>query len=161
MAVPDWVIDIGKDVIDRVIPSGNNPTPGLAPNASGDCPGAWSVKVGGRCVNLGDLGPGGPPATTPLQSTPGGLHAGDHLPTVVASARRQCQKGSVLGTDGFCHRKRDIRNSDRAYPKPRRPLGTSGDLNAVTKASRFGRRLKANEKRLKKLGRDLETRGRR
>jgi hypothetical protein len=51
--------------------------------------------------------------------------------------------------------KRDIRNSDRMYPKPPRPLGTRGDLRAVRTASAFGRRLKGNEKRLKKLVKNL------
>tara|TARA_Y100001951_G_scaffold104299_1_gene115485 strand:- start:2103 stop:2255 length:153 start_codon:yes stop_codon:yes gene_type:complete len=48
------------------------------------------------------------------------------------------------------------------YPKPPRPLGTRSELKAVRVASSFGKRLKKNEKRLKKLGRDLggSSRGR-
>jgi hypothetical protein len=55
----------------------------------------------------------------------------------------------------MCVSKKEIRNSDRMYPKPRRPLGTPGDLNAVSKAASFGRRLNSNKKRLKRLEKDL------
>ncbi len=158
---------IGRGVIDFFtgepeggnIPSGNNPIPGLAGPlpGTGECPGVFSVRgPNGTCINLTDLAPGGAPAVTGRAPSNGaGVHSGDHAPAVIATARRQCNKGSVLGTDGLCHETRDIRNNQRMYPKPRAPLGTSGDLNAVTKAARFGRRLKSNEKKLKKLSRTL------
>lgn len=85
----------------------------------------------------------------------GRLHTGDHAPQVVAVTTRRCLRGSVLGIDGICHSKREIRNSDRMYPKARRPLGTSGDMSAVRKAGVFANRLKRTEKTLNKVGRAL------
>jgi len=38
------------------------------------------------------------------------------------------------------------------WPKPRRPLLTSGDLNAISKAARAAARMKVQQKRLQKLG---------
>lgn len=90
-----------------------------------------------------------------------GIHRGDHMPGVETVDVRRCLPGHVLGKDLICHEKGDIPNRKRLYPKPRRPLGTSGDLNAVTRASRFGMRLKSNEKRLKRLGRNLGVAARR
>jgi hypothetical protein len=84
------------------------------------------------------------------------LHAGDHVPFTVEQKVRRCLPGHVLGKDKLCHSKSDISNKNRLYPKPRRPLGTSGDLNAVSKASRFGRRLVANQNKLKNLEKDLK-----
>ena len=78
-----------------------------------------------------------------------------HAPDVVQRSTRRCGRGHVLAWNGMCVSKKEIRNSDRMYPKPRRPLGTPGDLNAVSKAASFGRRLNSNKKRLKKLEKDL------
>ena len=78
-----------------------------------------------------------------------------HAPEQVTKTVRRCGRGHVLAWNGMCVSKKEIRNSDRMYPKPRRALGTPGDLNAVAKAASFGRRLQGNKKRLKKLERDL------
>jgi len=79
-----------------------------------------------------------------------------HAPEVVDVRTRRCKRGHVLSWQGMCVSKKEIRNKDRMYPAPRRPLGTSGDLNAVSKAASFGRRLNNNRKRLKRLERDLQ-----
>jgi len=73
-------------------------------------------------------------------------------PAVVTMTRRVCLRGSVLGLDGLCHPKGTISNRDRWWPKPRRPLLTGGDLNAIAKAARAARRLQTTQKRLQKLG---------
>ena len=78
-----------------------------------------------------------------------------HAPEVVDVRTRRCKRGHVLSWQGMCVSKKEIRNKDRMWPAPRRPLGTSGDLNAVSKAASFGRRLNNNRKRLKRLERDL------
>jgi len=78
-----------------------------------------------------------------------------HEPAIVATSVRRCDRGHVLSWQGLCVSKRDIRNSDRMYPKPPKPLGTRTQLKAVRVASAFGRSLKANDKRLKKLARSL------
>ena len=85
-----------------------------------------------------------------------------HEPFIDEVAVRRCGKGHVLSYQGLCVSKKELKNSDRMYPKPPRPLGTRSELKAVRVASSFGKRLKKNEKRLAKLGRALggSSRGR-
>jgi len=78
-----------------------------------------------------------------------------HEPMREAVTVRRCTRGHVLSWEGLCVSKRDIRNSDRMYPKPPKPLGTRAQLKAVRVASSFGRALKTNDKRLRKLAKDL------
>jgi len=80
-----------------------------------------------------------------------------HLPMEDAVTVRRCQRGHVLSWEGLCVSKRDIRNSDRMYPKPPAPLGTRTQLKAVRVASAFGTKLKANKKRLRKLAKNLDS----
>jgi len=112
------------------------------------------TRIDGICV---DATPG---LDTPAElGATSALHPNghrDHVPAITDVRTRRCRKGSVLGTDGWCHPKGTIRNADREYPKPPRPLGTRGDMKAVRVASTFGRRLVANKKRLKKLEQNLK-----
>jgi hypothetical protein len=141
----------GQDVI---------PTTATSPSGTPVCLPPWFRNpISGACelgVAPGGVGPLGQDPRPPH----GGLHAltvphTDTVPERREISVRRCQKGSVLGKDGWCHPKGTIANKQREWPKPRRPLGTSGELAAVSKASRFGKRLKLQEKRLKRLGRDL------
>jgi len=89
-----------------------------------------------------------------------GRHAhGDTVPERKEVSVRRCRKGSVLGKDGWCHPKGSIVNKEREYPRKRKPLGTTGDLNAVTKAKAFSTRLVNNQKSLKKLAANLQKAG--
>lgn len=63
-----------------------------------------------------------------------------------------CLPGMVLGKDELCYNRRDIRNSDRKWPRGRRPLGTPGELAALAKAARFGRRMESTVKRMQSIG---------
>lgn len=137
---------------------------------SSPCPGIWQVQgPGGTCIDLTSLGPGGDPAMVPQALGTGAGPARfdavthhPHQPFLDAVTVRRCDRGHVLSWQGLCVSKREIRNSDRMYPKPPRPLGTRSELKAVRVASSFGKRLKKNEKRLQKLGRALggSSRGR-
>jgi len=73
-------------------------------------------------------------------------------PMVEVRQHRECLPGMVLGRDGLCYNKSDIKNKDRAYPKGRRPLGTPGELAALAKAASFGRRMETTVKRMQKIG---------
>lgn len=142
---------------------GNPAVPGgIAQNPSGGAvcfPPFFRNPLTGACEL--DLVPGaggggtGPQRTGSRPIAGGGGGMGGSTPGVQATQRRTCFTGMVLGRDGLCYDKRAIRNSDRMWPKARRPLGTPGELSAVSKASRFGKRLKTTEKRLKRLGKDL------
>lgn len=88
-----------------------------------------------------------------------GAHAGDHVPFLETRTVRSCFPGSVLGKDGMCHERGDIPNAKRAYPKPRRVLGSVSELNAVATAKTYSKRLLAQHKTLKETARNLARAG--
>jgi len=66
--------------------------------------------------------------------------------------RAVCLRGMVLGNDGICYNRRDIKNSERMWPRGTRPLGTPEEMRAVRIAARFGGRLERTNKRMQKIG---------
>jgi len=75
--------------------------------------------------------------------------------------RAVCLRGMVLGNDGICYNRSQIRNADREWPRGRRPLLTGGDMRAISTAARAGRRLEGATKRLQKIGLMKKPTGRR
>ncbi len=73
-------------------------------------------------------------------------------PGVATINRAVCLTGMILGEDGLCYNKGQITNSQRMWPRGRRPLLTGGDMRAIAIAARAGRRLEATTKRLQGLG---------
>lgn len=130
------------------------------------CPVGYFRTPEGRCVPTTVGPPQPPPGPFPPQPPPGPPPPGpgpgpgtsmvrlhqDTVPSQITRTVRRCQRGSVLGMDGWCHPRTLIRNSDRMWPRPRRPLLTGGDLNCIATASRAAKRLQKQTKRLKKLG---------
>lgn len=64
----------------------------------------------------------------------------------------RCPPGAVVGKDGLCYNKHAIRNSDRRWPAPTKPLLTGGELRAISTASRAAGKLTRKTKQLQKLG---------
>lgn len=141
------------------IPPGIIPPPPPTTNQCG--PGfTWSVLLQ-RCIQSGGV-PGDPGFDTPAETSLGeSIHGpnghADTIPKQREIRRRVCPKGAVLGKRGWCHDK--IANKDRLYPKPRKALGTPGELNALTTSKRFAKRLLAAEKTIKVTARDLAKAG--
>jgi len=65
---------------------------------------------------------------------------------------RRCPRGAVLAVDGLCYNRRDIRNSERMWPKGRAPLLTGGEMRCISIASRAAKKLETKEKQLRKMG---------
>lgn len=132
--------------------------------AGGECPGATSVKIGGRCVNLGDLGPGGPPAVTgTVPATNGaagfgqavrGMYGPGVIPRVEARTVRKCPKGMVLGDDGVCYK--GLARTRRMWDPGMKPLMTGGDRAAIRRAERAANKLKRAKKKLRKASKALD-----
>lgn len=124
----------------------------------GTCPGVGSIRVAGRCVNLGDLGPGGAPAVTPQVggdwNPVAGLYGVGVTPMVEERIHRSCPPGYVLGKDGVCYD--GLAKSKRKWNPGRKPLLTGGEMAAIAKAKRAAGRLKRAKKGLKKSARALE-----
>lgn len=65
---------------------------------------------------------------------------------------RVCPRGAVLGTDGFCYNRRDLRNKERFWPRGRRPLLTGGEMRAISTASAAAKKMQRKQKQLEQLG---------
>jgi hypothetical protein len=123
----------------------------------GPCVLPWRIDpITGECKIFAGSVPGPDPGPGPRP----GQHAGmalsiphnDTVPVREQITRRTCTRGSVLGLDGWCHPKGTIRNRDRMWPKPRRPLLSGGELNAINIASKAGTRVEKKVKQLQKMG---------
>ena len=73
-------------------------------------------------------------------------------PDVVEGTTRSCGRGAVLGVDGICYNKRDLRNDERFWPRGRRPLLTGGEVRAISVASSAAKKLQRKQKQLEALG---------
>lgn len=137
---------IGAQVIQGAATSGLS----LVAQANRCPPGTSGVYP--LCVNL----PGGQVTGGGAMLTFGEAVMARYGAALVPASRsmnvRRCPKGAVLGDDGYCYNKRDLRKDQRAWPPGRKPLLTGGDLNAIAKASRAARRMKVQQRRLESLG---------
>jgi len=73
-------------------------------------------------------------------------------PSVFMTDTRRCGRGAVLGVDGICYNKRDLRNNERFWPRGRRPLLTGGEMRAISTASSAAKKLQRKQKQLEALG---------
>jgi len=73
-------------------------------------------------------------------------------PGVMTIERSVCLAGMQLAKDGLCYNRGAITNSQRMWPRGRRPLLTGGDMRAISIASRAGAKLERTTKRLRALG---------
>ena len=73
-------------------------------------------------------------------------------PEVFDTMVRRCPRKAVLGADGVCYNRGDLRNSDRWWPRGRRPLLTGGDMRAISTASSAAKKLQRKQKQLQQLG---------
>jgi len=73
-------------------------------------------------------------------------------PGVMMIERSVCLPGMQLAKDGLCYNKGAITNSQRMWPRGRRPLLTGGDMAAISIAARAGAKLERTTKRLRALG---------
>lgn len=125
----------------------------LASPIAGPCP-RGQIFRNGRCQGRGVI-----PVVKEFFTGPGGgengaarFGTGAYAPTVEMRDHRSCFPGDVLGRDGFCYSKGDISNKNREYPRGRRPLGTPGEMAALSKAAAFGRRMETTVKRMQRIG---------
>jgi len=131
----------------------------------------FSPTIGGRCIPpfkrdpvsgdcklfLGDQ-PG--PDSGPLQIGAGlpvgeavmGRYGAALMPGSKIIDRAVCLPGMVLGDDDKCYNRGQLKNSERMWPRGRRPLLTGGDMRAIGIAARAGARLERTTKRLQKIG---------
>lgn len=73
-------------------------------------------------------------------------------PTTRMQDIRECPRGMVLAVDSLCYSRRDVRNSERFWPRGRRPLLTGGEMRAISTAASAARKLQRKQKDLQALG---------
>lgn len=124
---------------------------GFTGSDPGDC-GFGKVwdEVKGQCVF--GLGEQAGRDDTPIGDVVMGRYGAGEMPGNMVVNRAICRPGMVVGDDGICYNKSQIRNSQREWPRGRRPLLTGGDMRAISVASRAGKRLERTTKRLQKIG---------
>ncbi len=112
---------------------------------SGECRLFLGERVGPD--GNGGGGVGGPPGEAVM-----GRYGAALVPGSRIIDRAECIRGMIVGDDGLCYNKSQIKNSERMWPKGRRPLLTGGDMAAISKAARAAGRLERTTKRLQKIG---------
>lgn len=137
---------------------------GFAP-AAGECPGPFSIRVMGRCVNLGSLPPGGKPAITgqvdtslaaPVQGFGqpiAGWYGVGITPRVEVVDVSRCPPGFALGKDGICYQ--GLSRHKRRWDPGMKPLLTGGERAAIAKAARAARKLSTAKKSLARSAKAL------
>lgn len=101
----------------------------------------------GRDVEPLELGPGTPVGEAVMGRFGAALVAGSRI-----IDRAVCLRGMVLAVDGLCYNRSQIKNSERMWPRGRRPLLTGGDMRAISIASRAASRLTRTAERLQDIG---------
>jgi len=97
--------------------------------------------------------PGGQPFTTAGGGEViMGRHGAAMVPGSMIVDRAVCLKGMVVGDDGLCYNKSQIKNSERQWPRGRRPLLTGGEMRAISVAARASARITRTAVRLQDLG---------
>ena len=96
-------------------------------------------------------GPRIPRPDIPTLAVTGQFGAGFEA-SIVSREMRLCPPKTVLGVDGVCYNRRDLRNAERAWPRGRRPLMTGGDVRAISIANRAATRLQRKQKQLEDMG---------
>lgn len=121
-------------------------------------------RIGNRCVDPRAVLPGGIPFTTAFEdpaemmgaTAVGGAVMGRFGAGLTPGSRiidrAVCLRGMVLGEDGICYNRTQIKNSERMWPRGRRPLLTGGDMRAISIASRAASRLTRTAVRLQEIG---------
>jgi len=107
-------------------------------------------EVEGRCVF--GIGEQAGRDDTPIGDVVMGRYGAGEMPGNMVVNRALCRPGMVVGDDGVCYNRSQIKNSEREWPRGRRPLLTGGDMRAIATAARAGRRLERTTKRLQKIG---------
>lgn len=132
--------------------------PGSLRDRRGDCEEALTNfpvpgRVGRGFVDDGrDIVSPSPGFGRPAGEAVLGRHGAALQPMAETREVRSCLRGMVLGNDGLCYNKRDLSNSERWWPRGRRPLLTGGEMRAIQIASTAARKLQSAHKRLTALG---------
>jgi len=89
---------------------------------------------------------------TPVGDAIMGRYGAAYQPGSLIVDRAVCLPGDVVGDDGLCYPKAALKNSEREWPRGRRPLLTGGEMRAISIASRAAGRMTRTAVRLQEIG---------
>ena len=140
-------------------PPGFNPGPGGCVAAVGRVPGLEGFVqrvIPGGATGFEVTAPAIMPSPQIGTQAPGlatlGRFGAAVEPTTRMQDIRECPRGMVLAVDSLCYSRRDVRNSERFWPRGRRPLLTGGEMRAISTAASAARKLQRKQKDLQELG---------
>ena len=81
-----------------------------------------------------------------------GQYGAGFEPSLISSEMLECPPGTILGKDEVCYNRRDLRNTERKWPRGRRPLLTGGEMRAISTAASAAKRLQKKQQQLRSLG---------
>ena len=140
--------------VDTIEPRGGapvTPVPGVRGFFQRRVPGgATGFEVGGGAMQEGPA-PFLDGAQAPGLATIGRFGAAVE-PSFRSTTIRDCPRGMVLAVDSLCYSRRDVRNSERFWPRGRRPLLTGGEMRAISTAASAAKKLQRKQKDLMALG---------
>ena len=128
------------------------------------CRPGFFMNPEGQCVPLiqpsdpGILGavrralPFGDPGTTVFGEAVMGRFGAALEPGGREAVTLVCPKGTILGIDDLCYNKRDLKNSERKWPRGRKPLLTGGEMRCISIAAGAAKRLERKQKQLQSMG---------
>jgi len=126
--------------------------PGFFRDRNGICQPLLTPKVPGIVAGIQRLVPGGETGFQEFGAAVMGQFGAALEPGIRTMDTRVCPRGTVLGVDGLCYNHRDIKNSERAWPRGRRPLLTGGDMRCISVAASAAKKLERKTKQLQSLG---------
>ena len=157
------------------VPQATACPPGFSTNIRGECvqvsrAGSFQIPFTGTRFSPTSIIPGGAPAFFPEEATRaprtaavaadvdqfGDAVVGRYGAAIEPATRemdvRVCPRGTVLGLDGLCYNRRDIANSERWWPRGRRPLLTGGEMRCISVAASAAKKLQRKQKQLEAMG---------
>ena len=112
----------------------------------------WENEIGGRCV-IGDrAGRDIRAQDFEVGNAVMGRYGAALQPGSKIIDRALCLPGMVLAKDGLCYNRSQIKNSERMWPRGRKPLLTGGEMRAISVASRAAGRLTRTAVKLQEIG---------
>ena len=143
----------GTQIITRVAQAGTlGCNPGFFRDPSGNCVPLFQPRTGGIRGLVEEMVPFGATGRTGFGEAVLGQFGAALEPGFRDTQVAVCPRGTVLGMDGFCYNKRDIKNSERKWPAGRKPLLTGGEMRCISIAASAAKKLQRKEKQLQSMG---------
>jgi len=145
----------GRQIISRAAssfaPTAGCPT-GFFRNTAGECVPLRTPRDPGIVGGIRRIIPGGDPGQVVFGEAVLGQFGAALEPGESLVRTLVCPRGTVLGVDGLCYNHRDIKNSERKWPRGRRPLLTGGDMRCISVAASAAKKLERKTKQLQSMG---------